>query len=267
MTSAVACGRITARIADGIAAVEIDDPARRNAMTRAMCIELQELMPSLDADPEVTVITLRGAGTTFSAGAAIDELSSVLMDTRDGGTPVDHLSRADLAIASTAKPTIAMVDGACIGGGWQIASACDFIVTSERSIFAITPAKIGVIYPRAGIERLIRQVGPATAKLLLLTGKTLSAAEAHDLGLVAEVVAVDEFASHCSAMARTLLGNSRFSMHRLKSLVDLTVSADPELGAKWGEAWDAMAAGPDMATGIDAFLHRERPRFTWTPEP
>jgi enoyl-CoA hydratase/carnithine racemase len=267
MGRTLSTGRITAKIADGIASVEIDDLARRNAMTRAMCIELAQLMPSLDADPEVTVITLRGAGATFSAGAAIDELSSVLMDTQVDGIRVDHLSRADLAVASTSKPTIAMVDGACMGGGWQIASACDFIVASERSVFAITPAKIGVIYPRAGIERLVRQVGPATAKLLLLTGKTLSAGDAHALGLVTEVVADDEFASHCAALTRTLLGNSRFSMHTLKSLVDLTASADPRLDDAWDAAWRATAAGPDMATGVKAFLQRQRPRFTWTPEP
>ena len=259
-------GRITVSIADGIASVEIDDPARRNALSRSMCVALEELMPRLDADPEVVVVTLRGAGSTFSAGAAIDELADVLMDPQTDGTRVDHLSRADLAVAAVSKPTIAMVDGACMGGGWQIASACDFIVASGRAVFAITPAKIGVIYPRAGIERLVRQVGPATAKLLLLTGKALAAAEAHDLGLVTEVVADEEFATYCSELGRSLLGNSRFSMHVLKSLVDLTVSADPDLDAAWEKAWDAMAGGPDMVTGIDAFLHRERPRFTWTPE-
>lgn len=266
MTSAGSAGRITAEITGGVASVVIDDPARRNAMTRAMFIELEQLMPTLDADPEVTLITLRGAGGTFSAGAAVDELSAVLMDTQDDGTRVDHLSRADLAIASTSKPTIAMVDGACMGGGWQIASACDFIVASERSVFAITPAKIGVIYPRAGIERLVRQVGPATAKFLLLTGTTMSAAEAHGLGLVTEMVADDEFVARCDAVLRTLLGNSRFSMHTLKSLVDLTVSADPRLDATWDAAWDAMAEGPDMTTGMTAFLQRQQPRFTWTPD-
>lgn len=260
-------GKITVAVTDRVAAVEIDDPAHRNALSKAMCIELEQLMPRLDDDPEVVLIVLRGAGMHFSAGAAIDELSSVLMDPQDDGSRVDHLSRADQAIARTAKPTIALVDGACMGGGWQIASACDFIVASERAVFAITPAKIGVIYPRAGIERLVRQVGPATAKLLLLTGRTMSAADAHDLGLISEVVPADDFAARCAALTSTLLENSRFSMHELKALVDLTVSADPGLDAAWDRAWDAMASGPDMAIGVDAFFRRERPRFSWTPTP
>ena len=263
MTSST--GRIGVSVVGGIAAVEIHDPTRRNALSRAMCVELEQLMPRLDADPEVVVVTLRGAGTTFSAGAAIDELADVLMDPLPDGSRTDHLSRADLAIATTSKPTIALVDGACMGGGWQIASACDFIVASERSVVAITPAKIGVIFPRAGVERLVRQVGSATAKLLLLTGGTMSAAEAHGLGLVSEVVADDGFAARCASLTSTLLANSRFTMHTLKALVDLTVAEDPRLDAAWDAAWDAMAAGPDMAIGVNAFLQRERPRFTWAP--
>ncbi len=158
MSDAPAIGRITVKIVDGVASVEIDNPAQRNALTRAMCLELQQLMPRLDTDPEVGVITLRGAGATFSAGATIDDLASVLLDRQHDGTVVDQLSLADRAIASVTKPTVAVVDGACMGGGWQLASACDFIIASERSVFAITPAKLGVIYPRAG-HRTARQAG------------------------------------------------------------------------------------------------------------
>jgi enoyl-CoA hydratase/carnithine racemase len=259
-------GRITVSIAVGIASVEIDDPAHRNALTKAMCIDLEELMPQLDADPAVLAVTIRGAGAAFSSGAAIGELTSVLMDPQEDGTQVDHLSRADQAIASMSKPTIAVVDGACMGGGWQIASACDFVVASERSVFAITPAKLGVIYPRAGIERLVRQVGPATAKYLLLTGVAVPAAQARELGLVAVVVADEEFAAACSALVETVVQNSRFSMHTLKSLVDATASSTPQRDERWAEAWAAMVAGPDMTIGVEAFLHRERPRFTWVPQ-
>ncbi len=258
-------GRITVSIEDGIASVEIDDPPRRNALSRAMCIALEQLMPRLDEDPDVVVVALRGAGSTFSAGAAISELGDVLMDPQADGSRIDHLSRADRAIAAVAKPTIAMVDGACMGGGWQIASACDFIVASERAVFAITPAKIGVIYPRAGIERLVRAVGPATAKLLLLTGRAMSAAEARDLGLVSEVASDAAFDARCAELTRTLLSNSRFSMHALKSLVDRTMENDPRVDAVWDEAWAAMAEGPDMPIGVDAFLHHRRPQFSWRP--
>jgi len=260
-------GRITVSVSAGIASVEIDDPAHRNAFTKAMCIEVEQLMPQLDADPDVVAITLRGARAAFSAGAAIGDLTSVLMDPQEDGTTVDHLSRADQAITSLSKPTIAVVDGACMGGGWQIASACDFIVASERSVFAITPAKLGVIYPRAGIERLVRQVGPATAKYLLLTGVAMPAAQARELGLVAVVIPDGEFANACNALVGTVVRNSRFSTHTLKSLVDATASSAPQRDERWAAAWAAMSTGPDMTIGVEAFLHREQPRFVWAPQP
>jgi enoyl-CoA hydratase/carnithine racemase len=246
-------------IADGTASVLIDNPAQRNAVTRAMCLELQDLMPRLDADHAVQVITLRGAGDTFCAGASLGEISSVLLDTEGDETGIDQLSRADLAITSVGKPTIALVDGACMGGGWQIASACDFIIASERSVFAITPAKLGIIYPRPGIDRLVRQVGDARAKYILFSAETFSARRAQELGLVAEVVGDDRFESRRAEFVELVRGRSQFSIHTIKQLVDAPTDA------AWADAWSAMSSGPDMAIGIHAFLSRERPKFTWSP--
>lgn len=257
--------RITVSVTAGVASVEIDNPTQRNALTKAMCLELQDLMPRLEADPDVTVVALRGVGNTFCAGAAISELSSVLLDRQDNDTSVDHLSRADKAITSITKPTVAMVDGACMGGGWQIASACDFIIASDRSTFAITPAKIGIIYPRPGIERLVRQVGHANAKFILLTGQAFTAARAQALGLVAEAVPDDEFEERCSAIVSSLRNHSRFSLHSMKHLVNLTDMNHSGIDKEWGDAWAAMSDSPDMGIGINAFLNREQPRFTWSP--
>jgi enoyl-CoA hydratase/carnithine racemase len=257
-------GRISVRIADAVASVELDNPTRRNAISKAMCLELVELMPLLDADPAVTVVTLRGSGDTFSAGAQLSELSSILMDEQDG-EHVDQLSRADDAITSMTKPTIALVDGACVGGGWQLASACDFIVASERSTFAITPAKLGIIYPRPGIERLVRQVGPAAAKLILFTGQVFTAAQAQSIGLIAETSPDDQFDEHCRQLVQTILSRSRFSLHYLKRLVDMTASSDPALDSAWADAWRAMQQNPDLPIGVNAFFAREAPPFTWSP--
>ncbi|ASN21601.1 enoyl-CoA hydratase/isomerase family protein [Arthrobacter sp. YN] len=260
-------GRIAVAISDGVATVEICNLAQRNALTRAMCLEIQELMPQLDADPDVAVVVLRGAGNTFCAGAAISELASVLIDPQEDGSTVDHLSAADSAIASLAKPTVALVDGACMGGGWQIASACDFIIANERAVIGLTPAKIGIIYPRPGIERLVRLVGHANAKYILLTGQTFSATEARALGLVADVVPSEFFEEQCEALVSTLRSRSQFSMHSMKRLMDLTDAGSglAVIDQEWAEAWAAMPDSPDMEIGIKAFLDREQPRFTWRP--
>lgn len=257
-------GHITVRIADAVASVELNNPTQRNAISKAMCLELIELMPRLDADAAVTLVTLRGTGNVFSAGAQLSDLTAILMDDVDGER-VDHLSRADDAITSIRKPTIALVDGACMGGGWQLASACDFIVASERSTVAITPAKLGIIYPRPGIERLIRQVGPAAAKAILFTGQTYTAAQAQSIGLVAQTVGDDEFESHCTELANAIVSRSRFSLHHLKQLVDLTARPGPALDPAWDAAWADMGSNPDLSIGVDAFLGRETPAFTWSP--
>ncbi|RFA13213.1 crotonase [Subtercola boreus] len=265
MSAPTVTGRIHAVVTDGLATVEIDNQTQRNALTRAMCLELQELMPHLDADPAITIIALRGAGSTFCAGASIGDLQGVLLDEQADGRRVDQLSLADAAIASMSKPTLALVDGACMGGGWQLASSCDFIVASERSTFAITPAKLGIIYPRPGIERLVRLVGPAAAKLILFAAEPFGAARAAELGLVAEVVPDESFDERARSLVRTIQSRSQFSTHTLKRLVDGAASEDAELDDHWAEAWSAMAGGPDMAIGVDAFLNRQEPRFVWTP--
>nr|WP_306423146.1 enoyl-CoA hydratase/isomerase family protein [Paenarthrobacter aurescens] len=254
-------------IADGVATVEICNPAQRNALTRAMCTEIQEIMPRLEADPDVAVVVLRGAGDTFCAGASISELASVLLDPQPDGSSVDHLSRADAALGSLSKPTVALVDGACMGGGWQIAAACDFIIANERAVIGLTPAKIGIIYPRPGMERLVRLVGHANAKYILLTGRTFSAAEARALGLVADVVPSEFFEEKCAALINTLRSRSQFSMHSMKRLMDLTEAGSglAVIDQEWAAAWSAMPDSPDMEIGIKAFLNRKHPRFTWRP--
>lgn len=252
---------------DNVATVVIDNPAQRNALTLAMCLELQETMPKLDEDPDINVVVLRGAGNDFCSGVAIGELSSVLMEPQDGIAVVDHLSRADLAITSITKPTVALVDGACMGGGWQIASACDFIISSERSAYAITPAKIGIIYPRTGIERLVRLVGHSNAKFILLTGETFTSAQAQALGLVAETVPADEFDAHSGAVIRSIANRSRFSTHSMKRLVNLSDTNYPLIDEEWENAWAAMHEGPDMDIGVKAFLTATQPTFVWHPSP
>ncbi|MFJ5956849.1 enoyl-CoA hydratase/isomerase family protein [Paenarthrobacter sp. NPDC092416] len=269
-TAAFQTAHIAASINDSVATVWIDNQGQRNALTKAMCLELQELMPRLDADPQVSVVVLRGAGGTFCAGAAISELSSVLLDQQPDGSLVDHLSLADQAITSLSKPSVAIVEGACMGGGWQIASACDFIIANERSVFGLTPAKIGIIYPRPGIERLVRLVGHANAKYILLTGQTFGATQAKELGLVADVVPDGSFEEQCLELLGSLRSRSRFSMHAMKRLVGLTDAphsgADPSnIDQEWSDAWTAMPASPDMSIGISAFLNREHPQFTWSP--
>ncbi|HXD28061.1 MAG TPA: enoyl-CoA hydratase/isomerase family protein [Arthrobacter sp.] len=258
---------IEVTIEAGVGMILLRNPAQRNALTRQMCREIAETAACLDAREDVDVLAVRGEGATFSAGVSIGELRQVILDD-DGST--DHLTAADRALGRVRKPTIAVVQGHCMGGGWQLASACDFIVASQDASFGITPAKLGIIYPRAGVDRLVRLVGPATAKYVLMSARTFTASRAQDMGLVAEVLPAAEFEAGVQALFTDLRARSRFSMSTTKGLID--TAGDPAtepavLASVWDRAWTEMAAGPDIDEGIAAFLERRDPDFGWRPGP
>lgn len=249
----------------GVGTILLRHPAQRNALTRQMCRDVAAAACALDAREDVDVLAVRGHGSTFSAGVSIGELRQVILDD-DGAT--DHLTAADRALGRVAKPTIAVVQGHCMGGGWQLASACDFIIASQDAFFGITPAKLGIIYPRAGVDRLVRLVGPATAKYVLMSARTFTAPRAQDMGLVAEVLPAAEFEAGVQALFTDLRARSRFSMSTTKGLID--TAGDPAVepaavAGAWDRAWTEMAHGPDIDEGIAAFLERRNPDFGWRP--
>ncbi|GFZ79314.1 enoyl-CoA hydratase/isomerase family protein [Nesterenkonia alkaliphila] len=258
-------GSIDCQIAGGIAYVTISNPEKRNALTRHMCLELKALARSLHTEPSAEVIALSGAGADFSAGVTIDQLPSILFEPASEGGYTDHFSAADAALAQVTKPTVALVQGVCMGGGWQIASACDFILTSSNARFAVTPAKIGILYPRSGLDRLVRQVGPARAKYILMTGRTFNAEQAQSLGLVADVIDEDEFQTESSALLDTLLKRSRFTQVKTKEYIDACSGPREHLDPLWSRSWEEMVHGEDKEIGIESFRQRKDPRFSWTP--
>lgn len=256
---------INVSIEEQTATLTISNPKKRNAFTQRMCMQLRQIASRLEPDPDVRIVVLRGAQGDFSAGAAIDDLSSILFDTSEGEDPVDHFSAADQALSQLSKPTVAVVEGVCMGGGWQMASACDFILASSTARVAITPAKIGILYPRRGVERLIRMVGPSRAKYVLMSAKTFSAQQAQEVGLLTEVIAADGFETNVQDFISDLLRRSRFSQEKLKEFIDL-FSLDPATADyAWDRSWEEMLKGPDMHIGIEAFRAQISPQFRWAP--
>ena len=163
--------------ADGVALLTLDNRRQRNALTPPMCRQLIHACEAIGQDPEVAVVVLRGAGGDFSAGVAIDRMDDLLFTAEDGGLPTpgeELFSRADAALRALPQPLVAVVEGVCMGGGWQVAATADYVLAADTARIAITPGKLGVLYPRPGLERLVDRVGPLRAKRLLLTGEELS---------------------------------------------------------------------------------------------
>lgn len=153
---------VAVEISSGVATVTLDHASRRNALTWAMLDRLSDLLSELAYDHEVSVLVLAGANGDFSSGMDIAELSS---GAERGLGPADFAVVED-ALAGFPKPTIAAITGYCVGGGAQLAVACDLRIAGESARLAITPTRLGVVYPASSVERLVRTLGPTVAKRL-----------------------------------------------------------------------------------------------------
>ncbi|WP_104054132.1 MULTISPECIES: enoyl-CoA hydratase/isomerase family protein [unclassified Arthrobacter] len=249
-----------------VATVSMSNPGRRNALTSRMWRQFAGVLAPLAEDPAVKTVIIRGGGEDFSAGADISDLKAILHNPDNGLHDGGDVTAGEEAIAAFPKPIIAAVDGYCLGGAWQVAGACDFRLASDRAVFGITPAKIGIVYPLSGIERLVRLAGPGAAKYLLFSGDFVPAEQALRLGLVERVIPQADFWTDVASFAHRLAGRSQLSLQAMKELVDIIAvpgsrNALEEASNRWQEH---MAAAPDPVIGVRAFLAKEEPVFTWT---
>ena len=248
-------------VAGAVATLTIDNAARRNAVTGAMRDSFAPLLADLATDDTVAALVVRGAGSDFSAGADITDLQQILRDPAagDGG----HVTAGETALANFPKPTIAAIDGYCVGGGWELAGACDIRIASDRSSFGVTPARLGILYPLSGVQRLVQLAGPAVAKHLILSGELVDAETAARWGMVSRILPADGFWAAIDAFVQTVVGRSRLTQQASKELIDLIASDDHRLTER-AAFWDAEVAASDEATiGAAAFLARETPAFSW----
>ncbi|MDN3297166.1 enoyl-CoA hydratase/isomerase family protein [Streptomyces ficellus] len=237
-------------VADGVATVVISNPAKRNAMTAAMWRALPELLAALATDRSVRALVLTGAGATFCAGADISSLGG------PGDEQQSLAVRAEEAVAAFPKPTLAAVRGYCVGGGSQLAAACDLRFAEEGALFGITPAKLGIVYPASSTRRLVSLVGPSAAKYLLFSGELIDTGRALRTGLVDEVLPAGELDKRVAEFTRVLVSRSQLTQAAAKEFAS---------GRTGREAyWAEQARGSREAEeGVAAFLERRAPRFTY----
>ncbi|WP_266392493.1 enoyl-CoA hydratase/isomerase family protein [Streptomyces canus] len=238
-------------VTDSVATVVVHHPAKRNAMTAAMWRALPPLLDTLAADPGVRALVLTGEGGTFCAGADISTL-------RRSPEEAQALAvQAEEALAAFPKPTLAAIRGHCVGGGSQLAAACDLRFAEEGSLFGVTPAKLGIVYPASSTRRLVSLVGPAAAKYLLFSGELIDVERALRTGLVDEVLPEGELAKRVGEFTRILASRSQLTQSAAKEFANGRTDRD--------EYWSGQARGSgDTAEGVAAFLERRQPRFTWS---
>ncbi|ARH94117.1 MULTISPECIES: enoyl-CoA hydratase/isomerase family protein [Streptomyces] len=250
---------LTTHVSDGTATVTISNTGKRNAMTVQMWRDLPPLLDRLAGDRAVRALVLTGEGGTFCAGADIGSLRG-----NAAGESQGLAVAAEEALAAFPKPTLAAIRGYCVGGGAQLAAACDLRFAEEGALFGVTPAKLGVVYPASATRRLVRLVGLATAKYLLFSGELIDCARALRTGLVDEVLAEGELAKRVAEFSAVLASRSLLTQTAAKELANGTWDVPPAEAEERGAHWAAQArASGDTAEGAAAFLERRAPRFTW----
>jgi len=245
-----------------IATVTLNNPAKLNALTKAMWQRLGEAMRELAADADLRCVVLRGAGDqAFAAGADISEFRRERADVEHGRRYGALVHEAMRSVAECLHPTVALIRGACIGGGLEIASQCDLRVCGQSSRFGVPIKNLGLTMAYGELEGLLALAGKAVTLELLLEGRVIGAEEALQKGLVTRVVADDKVEEEAYATARRIADGAPLVARWHKRFVRrLAPRAPPLTGAEQDEGF-ACFGTQDYGIGVEAFLAKRKPGF------
>ena len=248
---------------DGIGRLVLNQPDRRNALSFEMWRDLPAAVAELENDPAVRVIVVTGAGDkAFSAGADISEFGEYRSTPAQRTLYRHHEHAACAALRDCAKFVVARIDGVCVGGGAEVALECDVQIASDRSRFAITPARIGLGYSIDDVARLVRYVGPRNAKEILATGRFYSAAEAKSIGWINHVVPAAELDDFVAGYVLGVSQNAPLSVRAAKLTVNELVKdpQDRDIAACENAVEDCYTSA-DYVEGQKAFAEKRPPQF------
>jgi enoyl-CoA hydratase/carnithine racemase len=243
---------------DGVALVRINRPEARNALNVATRKALAAVFGGLHDDPSVRAIVLTGNEQAFAAGADLKEFI-------DAG-PVDMLRRRAErywnTVARTPQPVIAAINGYALGGGLELAMCCDVIIAGASAQLGQPEVRVGIMPGAGGTQRLTRAIGKFHAMRLCLTGRPIAAAEAHQIGLVSQVVPDAEVVDAALEMARDLARLPPLAVMQIKEAILAAQDASLEAGLTLErKAFQLLFASADKREGMQAFLEKRRPDF------
>jgi enoyl-CoA hydratase len=247
-----------------IATVTLNRPRQRNAVTFGMWGKLIDIARQLDADPEVRVVVLRGAGhNAFSAGADISEFDSYRSNSRQARQYAEAFDGALEAVAAIGQPTISLIRGVCVGGGLELATATDLRIASDDSRFGVPIARLGILVGYHEMRRLVGLVGPGAALDLLLTARLIGGADALRIRLISALTSPDDVEQVTYSLARDICNLAPLSARWHKQILRTVltnpglVNLSPEERALPFACFDTE----DFKEGRRAFLDKRPPSF------
>jgi enoyl-CoA hydratase len=244
----------------GVATITFNRPDKLNALNQEMLTEFADALAKVKGDPETRVLLLTGTGRAFIAGADISEfLKFGPLEARQFSAAAHDIG---FVLETLEIPVIACVNGFALGGGLEMAMACDFIYAADTARLGQPEINLGIIPGFGGTQRLSRLVGKGVAKEMVLTGRLVDAAEAKTLGLAAQVFPADSFMTACRKVALALAAKGRVSLRAAKQAVDRGFDLDLKNGCLLEvDAFALCFASPDAHEGARAFLEKRPPKF------
>jgi enoyl-CoA hydratase len=245
--------------ADGISTITLNRPDRLNAINFQLAIDLDAITSIVEEDEEVRVIILTGAGRGFCAGADIKALA----DSKSKALPiVDRRYTVFNRLEDLGKPVIAAINGACNGGGLELALCCDFRIASEEATFGLGEVKLGVIPAAGGTARLPRLIGIGRAKEFLYFGNRVGAQEALRIGMINKVVPPAELLPEANRWAAELVERPPLSLKALKYCVNIGMQMDLASAVEYEAKHAAiLTKTEDVIEGMTAFVEKRKPIF------
>ena len=264
---------LTIDIADHIATVTLIGPGRGNAMGPAFWEEMAPAFATLDTDDTVRVVLVRGSGDHFSYGldlmAMMGDLGPHIMGPKMADarsellTMIGGMQNAVTAVADCRKPVIAVVDGWCIGGGLDLAAACDVRICSARAKFSLREIRLAIVADIGSLQRLPPIIGQGHTRQLAYTGEDIDAARAQAIGLVNDVYPdADALHAAAAAMAKRIAGSSPVTTRGIKQVLDYCADKSIKDGLRYTAVWNAaFLQSADLAEAFSAFMERREPKF------
>jgi enoyl-CoA hydratase len=255
--------KIIGRSSGGVGEIIFNNPAKRNAVSLDMWQRVTELLSEYAADPNLRVVVVSGTGgKAFVSGADISKFESERA-TKEAVENYNTISKAAYTqLADFPKPTIAKINGYCIGGGMNIAVGCDMRICEEGARFAIPAARLGLGYGYIGVHRLSRIVGISRAMEMFYTARQFSAQEAYDIGLVNAVVPVNDLDQHVADIAARITDNAPLTIATIKAVaIEMAKAPDQPDHARLDRMVLDCFESEDYIEGRRAFMEKRKPVF------
>ncbi|HKB52051.1 MAG TPA: enoyl-CoA hydratase-related protein [Solirubrobacterales bacterium] len=250
--------------AEAVVRIRISNPERRNALDHEILDTLAETLPRIDHGIETRCVLITGAPPAFSAGYDLTAIPAETFE-RDAEALVAHpFHDAMEALAAHPWPTVAAINGHCLGGGLELAVTCDLRICATGAKLGMPPAKLGLVYSHTGLRKFLDTLGLARTKELFLTGRNFTAERAEQIGLVHEVVDDDAFEAAAVELAAGIAANAPLSMRGNKSAIEV-LNSNPVLSEQQEAGLIALRescfASEDLREGIEAFAEKRKPRW------